>query len=88
MDKNIAQHHFVESGLERFRKYAERTLPDTYNGNELRHIIEDFARAYEHHQHEEVRSILALHDNIDSKVLKSIDVRMRKEAEKQSDIFK
>ncbi|KUJ09552.1 NAD(P)-binding protein [Mollisia scopiformis] len=88
MEENIAQHHFVEDGLERLRKYAETTRPEAYSGEELRHIIDEFSGAYEHHQHEEIKTILNLHDKIDSKVLKSIDLRMRKEAERQSDIFK
>lgn len=88
MDENIAQHQYVEDGLERLRRYAERTLPGAYNGEELCGIIEEFASAFEHHQHEEIKTILNLHDKIDSRVLKSIDVRMREEAERQSDVFK
>ncbi|KAF8848967.1 NAD(P)-binding protein [Acephala macrosclerotiorum] len=68
--------------------YSETTRPDAYSGEEIRRIIDKFAMAYEHHQHEEIKAILNLHDKIDSKTLKAIDVRMRKEAERQSDIFK
>ena len=40
------------------------------------------------HQHEEIGTILSLGKVIDSKVLKSIDMKMREEAERQSDVFK
>jgi hypothetical protein len=88
MDGNIAQHRKMESGLEKFRKYAESTRKEGYNSEELRHIIGGFADSFEQHNHDEIQTVLNLHDKIDSKALKAIDTKMWNEAEKQSDIFK
>jgi hypothetical protein len=88
MDTNIAQHLKMEAGLERFRKFGETTRKDKYDSEELREIISGFADAFEQHNHDEIQTILNLHDKIDSNALKAIESKMWKEAEKQSDIFK
>jgi hypothetical protein len=88
MDTNITQHLKMEAGLERFRKFAETTRKENYNREELREIISSFADAFEQHNHDEIQTILNLHDKIDSKALNTIEKKMWKEAEKQSDIFK
>jgi hypothetical protein len=88
METNVLQHQLMDAGLEKFRRYAETTHKDAYNGEELRSIIDGFAVAFEEHNHAEIDTILSLHDNIDSDVLKDIEQRMRYLAEKHSDIFK
>jgi hypothetical protein len=88
MDANIAQHQTMDAGLEAFRKYSESTRMEDFNSDDLLRIIDGFATAFEQHNHDEIRTILNLHDKIDSKVLKSIATKFWKEAEKQSDIFK
>jgi hypothetical protein len=88
MDGNMAQHRTMEGGLEEFRKYVENTRKEDFSSEVLHHIIDGFASAFEQHNHEEIQTILNLHDKIDSKALKTIATKMWKEAEKQSDIFK
>ena len=88
MDANLAQHQTMEAGLEKFRKYAENTRKEDFNSAELLSIIDNFAPAFEKHNHDEIQTILNLHDKIDSQALKKIATKFWKEAEKQSDIFK
>jgi sterol-4alpha-carboxylate 3-dehydrogenase (decarboxylating) len=88
MEGNVAQHLKMESGLEKFRKYAESTRKEDYNSEELRRIISGFADTFGQHNHDEIQTILNLHNKIGSKALKTIDAKMWNEAEKQSDIFK
>lgn len=88
MQININQHASMEVGLSRFHKYTETTRKEDYDGTKLRRLIDDFKDVYEMHQHEEIQTILSLHDKIDSKTLEAIDTNFRKEAEIQSDMFK
>lgn len=88
MEVNINQHADMDVGLSRFHKYTETTKKEDYDGITLRKLIDDFKDVYEKHQHEEIQTILSLHDKIDSKTLEVIDVKFRKKAEIQSDIFK
>ena len=74
--------------MEAFRKFAEGTRSEDFDGRKLRDVIDAFKAPYERHQHEEIATILGLGTKIESKVLKAIDGRMRREAERQSDIFK
>ncbi|PVH81406.1 putative sterol-4-alpha-carboxylate 3-dehydrogenase, decarboxylating [Cadophora sp. DSE1049] len=59
-----------------------------FDGAKLRAVIDKFKAPYEKHQHEEIATILGLGKVIESKVLKGIDMKMREEAERQSDVFK
>ncbi|KAI9051962.1 hypothetical protein LZ554_004217 [Drepanopeziza brunnea f. sp. 'monogermtubi'] len=88
MQENVSQHLLMEKGLEAFRRYAEVTRKENFSGEGLRRVINGFQEAYEKHQHEEIGTILALGKVIDSDVLKTIDMEMRSEAERQSDVFK
>jgi hypothetical protein len=88
MDVNISQHDEMDSGLEKFRHYAEKTSKDDYNGNTLRQIIDDFAPLFESHNHAEITTIISLYDKIDSDTLKSISDKMWETAERDSDMFK
>lgn len=88
MSENLSQHKAMEKGMEAFRRYAETTRKEEFDGAKLRGIIDAFHESYEKHQHEEIATILSLGKVIESKVLKSIDMRMREEAERQSDVFK
>jgi len=84
----MAQHQTMEGGLEEFRKYSESTRKEDFNSEEIRRIIDNFAPAFEQHNHNEIQTILNLYDKIDSKALKAISTKMWNESEKQSDIFK
>ena len=88
MEANMAQHQTMEGGLEEFRKYSESTRKEDFNSEEIRRIIDNFAPAFEQHNHNEIQTILNLYDKIDSKALKAISTKMWNESEKQSDIFK
>jgi hypothetical protein len=88
METNLYQHQTMEAGLEEFRKYSESTRKEDFNSDKLRRIIDGFAAAFKRHNHDEILTILNLHDKIDSKALKIIAAKFWKEAEKQSDIFK
>jgi hypothetical protein len=88
MDVNLIEHAKMDERLERFRRYAENTRKEHYSAEDLRHVISQFVELYTQHNHDEIHTILDLHDKIDSKTLKTIDTAMRKEAERQSDVFK
>ena len=88
MDSNVGAHRAMEKGLEKFRAYAETTRKEDYNATLLRGIIDDMKDSYQKHQHDEIQTILALHDKIPSDTLKKIDMLMRAESERQSDVFK
>jgi hemerythrin-like domain-containing protein len=88
MDENIAQHKAMDSGLEAFRSYAEKTPSSSYSGVTLRSIIDSFAPAFESHNHAEISTILSLHSKISSSALQKIDEEFRSHAEKESDMFK
>ena len=88
MSENVSQHKAMENGMEAFRRYAETTRKEDFDGAKLRAVIDKFQVPYEKHQHEEIATILSLGKVIDSKVLKAIDMKMREEAERQSDVFK
>lgn len=84
----MKQHEETDAGLEKFRRYVEATPKEKYDGEIIRGIIDEFATAFEQHNHEEIETILDLHDKIDSATLRKIDEAMRADAEKNSDMFK
>ncbi len=88
MEINITEHHNIDVGIEKLRRYAETTRKEAFNGEELRKIIDEFAGPYQEHQNNEIKTILQLHTKIDSRTLNKIDLRTRKEAERQADVFK
>ncbi|CAG8960443.1 hypothetical protein HYFRA_00008162 [Hymenoscyphus fraxineus] len=88
MDRNIEQHLQLETHVAKLMKYAETTHRDHYDGQHLLAMITMMARLYEVHMHEEIGTILELHSKIGSADLKSVDAKMRGEAERFSDVFK
>ena len=88
MEVNVSEHQKVDAGLEKFRKYAETTRKEFYNGEDLRRIIDGFAADFTKHNHDEIQTIVALHDHIDSDALKAINERVQADSELHSDIFK
>ena len=88
MDSNLEEHRKLNEGLEKFRMYAETTRKDQYSGEKLQAILENFAADFENHMHAEIKTIVNLHDKIDSKSLESICTAMFDASEHQSDIFK
>lgn len=88
MHHNIEQHRILEQGLGRLRKYAETTPKEAYNASELRSIIDDLAGPLGDHMHDEIPTIIDLHDKIDSEMLREIYRHMHDAVEKTSDGFK
>jgi hemerythrin-like domain-containing protein len=88
MSNNLEQHRQLEKGLDAFRKYAVETAASAYSSDVLRQLIDDLAAPLETHLHEEIPTILDLHQKIDSKTMQKIYGKMHDEAERISDKFK
>jgi hemerythrin-like domain-containing protein len=88
MSNNLEQHRQLEKGLDAFRKYADETAASAYSSDVLRQLIDDLAAPLETHLHEEIPTILDLHQKIDSKTMQKIYGKMHNEAERISDKFK
>jgi sterol-4alpha-carboxylate 3-dehydrogenase (decarboxylating) len=88
MSKNLEQHRQLEKGLDAFRKYADETSASAYSSDMLRHLIDELVVPLETHLHEEIPTILDLHQKIDSKTMQKIYGQMHDEAERISDKFK
>lgn len=88
MEANIKQHRFLEKGLEQLRIYALETPSERFSAESLRSIIEGLVIPLGDHLHDEIPTIINLHDKIDSHTLKKIYQRMHDEAEKRSSNFK
>lgn len=84
METNVAQHHEFEAGVEELKKYAEETTPETYDGVEVRRIVDGFGGVLERHLGEEIESLLSL-DEYGGEKLKGaweeVDRRVFKEIE-------
>lgn len=88
MDGNIEQHHALEEGLERLRRYANDTNKWEYDAEELQHIIGQLAGPLGTHMHEEIPTILDLHEKVPSSVLKRIYGKMHNVAADTMDKWK
>ncbi len=88
MATNVKQHQQLETGLKTFQHYVLETPVAAYTPEKLRSLIDDMVCPLETHLHEEIPSILDLHDKIDSDTLRSIYARMHGTAERSSDKFK
>ncbi|KAK2740964.1 hypothetical protein FQN55_008519 [Onygenales sp. PD_40] len=87
MVENFEQHKRLDEGLQAFQEYAEKTTASSYDPETLRRLIDDMVEPLGNHMHDEVPTILDLHDKLESETLKSIYGKMHKAAEKQ-DMFK
>jgi hypothetical protein len=74
--------------LDAFRKYADETSASAYSSDMLRQLIDELVFPLETHLHEEIPTILDLHQKIDSKTMQKIYGQMHDEAERISDKFK
>lgn len=88
MDGNIEQHHTLEEGLERLRRYASDTNKWEYDAEHLRRVIEGLAGPLGTHMHEEIRTILDLHEKVPSSVLEKIYRKMHHVAANTMDKWK
>lgn len=69
MAKNVAQHHAFLPGLENLKKYASETKAGSYDGAELRKVIDEFGVALTQHLTKEIATLLDL-GKYDAKALK------------------
>jgi hemerythrin-like domain-containing protein len=88
MDGNIEQHHALEEGLERLRRYANETNKWEYDAEQLRRVIEELAGPLRTHLHEEIPTILDLHEKVPSSVLEKAYVKMHHVATDTMDKWK
>ena len=47
MSENLFQHKAMEKGMEAFRRYAETTRKEDFDGANLRAVIDEFQAPYE-----------------------------------------
>ena len=85
MEQNIAQHRSFESGLKALHLLATTTPPSCFSAHTLRHMIDSFAPVLTQHLHDEIPSILSLHNKMPSATLRKIYGKMLTAAEKESD---
>jgi hemerythrin-like domain-containing protein len=88
MDGNIEQHHALEEGLERLRRYANETNKWEYDAEQLRRVIEGLAGPLGTHLHEEIPTILDLHEKVPSSVLEKAYGKMHHVAADTMDKWK
>jgi hemerythrin-like domain-containing protein len=88
MNGNVEQHHALEEGLDRFRRYASDTNKWEYDPEELRRVIEELAGPLGRHMHEEIPTILDLHKKVPSSILKRVYDRMHHVAADSMDKWK
>ncbi|KAL7910469.1 hypothetical protein GGI35DRAFT_448900 [Trichoderma velutinum] len=81
MERNIAQHHAFESGLVELEAWLNNCKPESYDGKELRALIDGFGKILIQHLTEEIQTLLDL-TAYDGKALKAawnaFDLEMRK----------
>jgi hemerythrin-like domain-containing protein len=65
MERNIEQHRAFTPGFDLFQEYARTCLPEHYDGQKIRNIIDEFAEPLTRHLHDEVETLRAL-DQYDS----------------------
>lgn len=83
-EQNVAQHRAFESGLEAVHLYATATPPVCFSAYTLRQMLESFAPVLTQHLHDEIPSILSLHNKMPSAALRQIYSKMLTAAERES----
>jgi len=66
MERNIEQHRAFTPGFDLFQEHSRTCLPEDYDGQKIRSLIDDFAEPLTRHLHDEIDSLRAL-DVYDSK---------------------
>jgi hemerythrin-like domain-containing protein len=86
-DENTAQHRAFESALEDLHLYVTTTPAACFSAHTLRGMLDSLAPILTQHLHDEIPSILSLHDKLPSDTLKAIYDEMVTAAEQESDPF-
>ena len=60
MERNIEQHRAFTPGFDLFQEYTRTCLPEDYDGQKIRSLIEDFAEPLTKHLHEEIETLRGL----------------------------
>ncbi|KAF1852047.1 uncharacterized protein K460DRAFT_383294 [Cucurbitaria berberidis CBS 394.84] len=60
MERNVEQHRAFTPGFDLFQEYARTCLPQDYNGQKIRSLIEDFAEPLTQHLHDEIETLRGL----------------------------
>jgi hemerythrin-like domain-containing protein len=71
MDGNIEQHQAFEPGLIVVGKYATETLPQNYDAEHLRAIIDSFAPILAEHLHDEIDTLMGLKEYPSASLMKA-----------------
>jgi len=77
MERNIEQHRAFTPGFDSFQEYSQTCLPEHYNGQEIRSLIENFADPLTLHLHDEIETLRAL-DTYDSARVRQAYQRLEK----------
>ncbi|MCJ1472563.1 hypothetical protein MMC13_001212 [Lambiella insularis] len=77
MERNIEQHRAFTPGFELFQEYSQTCLPENYDGQKIRSLIEDFAEPLTRHLHDEIETLRAL-DKYDSGRVRQAYQRLEK----------
>jgi hypothetical protein len=60
MDRNIEQHRAFTPGFDLFQEYARTCLPENFDGQKIRSLIDDFAGPLTRHLHDEIETLRGL----------------------------
>ena len=74
MEDNIKGHAAFHAGLEKFGILAHLAKPETFNGMELKNLIDSFAEPFERHMRDEIDSLLTLEKHGGDELLKAFNI--------------
>jgi hypothetical protein len=77
MERNIQQHRAFTPGFDLFQEYSRTCLPENYDGQKIRNLIEGFAEPLTRHLHDEIETLRAL-DTYDSGRIRQAYRRLEK----------
>lgn len=60
MEVNVAQHHAFEKGLKNFKGYINNSTPATYDGKEMKRLLDEFGPVLSEHLTDEIGTLLGL----------------------------
>jgi hemerythrin-like domain-containing protein len=77
MERNIEQHRAFTPGFDLFQEDSQTCLPEAYDGQKIRTLIEAFAEPLSRHLHDEIETLRAL-DMYDSGRIRQAYQRLEK----------
>ncbi len=87
MDQNLQEHKDFEAGLDKFRQYVFDTPAEKYDGSKLHSLLGGFGKIVEKHLHNEIPTLLDLHQ-YDAKKLGAIGQELGRRFSKGSDKYR